>query len=80
MPGFLLWFLTPIGRYVGIGLAAVALIGGTYMKGRWDQRSADRIKIQREANEAIAKGEAGRANALQKFKDNKIPDSWFRDD
>jgi hypothetical protein len=80
MGAIIAFFLTPIGRWVGIGLASLLLSSGIYMKGRWDQRSADRLKIQREANDAIKKGEAGRAQALQRFKDNKIPDSWFRDD
>jgi len=78
--GIFAFFLSPIGRYVGIGLAALSMLGGIYLKGRWDQRAADKIKLEKEISQAIEKGEAGRAEALKNFNDNKIPNSWFRDD
>lgn len=80
MAGLIAWFLTPLGRYVGIGIAALLLVSGVYMKGRWDQRYSDKVKLEKEISNAISKGEAGRADALKKFNDNKIPNSWFRDD
>lgn len=79
MPAILLWFLGPIGRYVGIGLGVLAIIGSTYMKGRWDQRAQDKAKLQAEIAQSIAKGEQGKADALKKFDEGHLPDSWFRD-
>lgn len=57
------FFLSPVGRYVAIGLAALAIVGGAYWKGdsngaarvqgRWDAaREAARIEKVRLDNEA----------------------------
>ena len=71
MPAILLWFLGPIGRYVGIGIVAVSLIGGVYAKGRYDGKTAYRAKLEREIKTAISKGDAAREQALRKFDSNK---------
>lgn len=40
----LAWFLSPIGRYVGIFLAAAVILGGLY----WNFRSSIRNEVQGE--------------------------------
>ncbi len=76
----LLWFITsPIGR--AIILIAVVLIGdlGIYAKGRIDGKASYKAKIERQINEAVQKGDDGRADALRKLNDGGVPDGWFRD-
>lgn len=79
MPAILLWFLGPIGRWVGIGLLIIAAIGGLYTKGRIDGRASYKAKVERQINDAIAKGDKGRADALRNLDASGVPDSWFRD-
>ena len=79
MPAILLWFLGPIGRWVGIALIAVLSLGGIYEKGRFDQRAYDKAKLQKEISSAIEKGDNGRADALKQFDAGRMPDGWFRD-
>lgn len=73
------WLLSPLGRIVGITLACLMLLSGTYMKGRWDQRMSDKLKIQQEIQDAVQKGHNGSADALRKFDAGKLPDSWWVD-
>lgn len=39
---------TPLGRAIGIGMLAVALAGGVYLKGRGDGAQSERVRIARE--------------------------------
>ena len=71
MPAILLWFLGPIGRIVGIALIAVTAIGGVYVKGRIDGKSAYQAKLTRQLNAAIKKGNDAEAKALKKFDSDK---------
>jgi hypothetical protein len=79
MPAIVLWFLGPIGRWVAIGLAVLVSIGGIYTKGRIDGRASYKAKVERQINDAIAKGDKGRADALRKLDADGVPDNWFRD-
>ena len=79
MPAIILWFLGPIGRWVGIGAVILAALGGLYVKGRIDGRNSYKAKVERQINDAIKKGDAGRADALRKLDDGSVPDNWFRD-
>lgn len=76
---FLAFFLSPIGRWLAGILAVLVLLGGIYTKGRIDGRASYKAKIERQINEAIQKGDNGRADALRKLDDGSVSDNWFRD-
>lgn len=79
MPVILAWFLGPLGRWVGIaGIIAAAGLG-LFTWGDVHGRSAYKAKIERQKQDAIAKGDKGRADALRKFDADGVPDYWFRD-
>lgn len=81
MAGILAFFLSPIGRYVAIGAIILAAIGGIYVKGRSDGKSAYQAKLTREINTAIEKGDRARTEALKKFDATKeIEDDGFARD
>lgn len=73
------FFLSPIGRYVAIGLVALLAIGGTYAKGRLDGRSSYKAKIERQINDAVKKGTDARDHSLRELDAGRVPDAWFRD-
>lgn len=73
------FFLTPIGRWLAIGVVVLAGFAGSYVKGRVDGRSSYKAKVERQINEAISKGDNGRADALRKLDDGGLPNNWFRD-
>lgn len=70
---------SPLGRWVAIAGVAGVTVFGSYVKGRIDGRASYKAKIERQIDEAIQKGEQGRADALRKLDDGSVPDSWFRD-
>ncbi len=75
------FFLSPLGRYLALGIAVMAVIGGTYTKGRLDGRSAYKAKIERQIQDAKTKGETAREKALRDFDaapDDELPDDGFR--
>jgi len=74
------FFLSPIGRYLAIGIAAVAIVGGVYAKGRLDGRASYKAKIERQIKDAVEKGNDARNNALRELDAGRVPDSWFRDE
>lgn len=74
------FFLSPLGRYLAIGLAAVAIVGGAYTKGRLDGRASYKAKIERQIKDAVEKGNDARNNALRDLDAGRVPDSWFRDE
>jgi len=73
------FFLSPLGRYVAIGLAAVALIGGVYGKGRIDGRASYKAKIERQIKDAVEKGTDARDHSLRELDAGRVPENWFRD-
>lgn len=75
----LAFFLSPIGRWLAGALVAVAALGGIYTKGRLDGRASYKAKVERQINEAIQKGENGRADALRELDAGSVPDGWWRD-
>jgi hypothetical protein len=71
--------MSPIGRWVIGSLSILVLLGGIYTKGRLDGRASYKAKIERQINEAISKGDAGRADALKQLDAGSVSDGWFRD-
>lgn len=74
------FFLSPLGRYFAIAGVAFALISGVYLKGRSDGKAYFQAKLTREINEAIAKGDRARAEALNRFDSMKDYDDGFARD
>lgn len=74
------FFLSPIGKYLAIGLVAVSAISGVYVKGRLDGRASYKAKIEREIADAVNKGDAARERALRDFdaSPDVVPDDGFR--
>ena len=79
MMGLLSFFLSPVGRIVSIAMIAVSAVLGIWTHGDLHGRKAMKLKIEREKQEAIVKGNKGAADALKKLDSNTIPDYWFRD-
>jgi hypothetical protein len=74
------FFLSPLGRYVGMAGMALALLSGVYLKGRSDAKAALQAKLTREINAAIETGDRARAEALNRFDSMKdYDDGFFRD-
>jgi hypothetical protein len=79
MTAILALVLSPIGRWISGVLILLAVMGGIYAKGRIDGRSSYKAKIERQINDAVSKGDTGRADALKKLDEGGAPDGWFRD-
>ena len=79
MSAIIAFFLSPLGRYIGIGLVALAAVGGVYTKGRIDGRAAYKAKIERDINNAINAGSEARQRALDELNAGRVPDEWLRD-
>ena len=62
MAGILAFFLSPIGRWIGIGAIILAATGGIYLKGRSDGKATYQAKLTREINKAIATGDHARTD------------------
>lgn len=75
----LLFFIGPIGRYISIAAIASIALGGVYTKGRLDGRASYKLKVERQINEAILKGDHGRVDALKQLDAGRVPEYWFRD-
>ena len=80
MTAILAFIFSPIGRYAVIALVAVSAIGGIYVKGRSDGKTAYKSKIEREIKDAVTKGDDARADALRKFdaSPDSVPDDGFQ--
>jgi hypothetical protein len=63
----LTFFLSPVGRLLGIGLLVVALIAGIDIHARVSQFRADQARIEREAATAVSKANEARKAAVNKF-------------
>jgi len=73
------FFLSPIGRWIGGSLIVGAMLGGVYTKGRLDGRASFKAKVERQINDAIQKGDNGRADALRELDAGELHHDWFRD-
>lgn len=72
------FILSPIGRYLMIGLAVITVLGGVYIKGRSDGRAALQAKLDRQIAREVATGNTASVEALKKFDANKeIEDDEF---
>lgn len=81
MAGILSFFLSPLGRWVGIAAIVLTVIGGIYLKGRSDGKAAYQAKLTREINKSIQEGDRARTEALKKFDAAKeIDDDGFARD
>jgi hypothetical protein len=75
------FFLSPLGRWVGIAAVALTFVSSVYVKGRMDGKAAYQAKLTREINKAIETGDRARAEALKKFDATKeITDDGFARD
>jgi hypothetical protein len=58
----LAFFLSPLGRYIGIGLIVAAAFGGTWLHG--DSNGADRIQTKWNASREAARVEKARLDSV----------------
>ena len=79
MTAIIAFVVSPIGRWIVGSLSILVLIGGIYTKGRLDGRASYKAKIERQINEAVQKGDNGRADALKQLDAGSVSDGWFRD-
>lgn len=80
MTAVISFFLSPLGRYVATALAALAIVGGAYTKGRFDGRASYKAKIERQIKDAVQKGTDARDRSLRDLDAGRVPDDWFRDE
>jgi hypothetical protein len=80
MTAIISFFLSPLGRWLGVAGISALVIFGTYTKGRMDGRAAYKAKIEREIANAVEKGNSAKANALREFdaSPDGLPDDGFR--
>lgn len=79
--GILAFFISPIGRLIGLGVVLLSLIGGVYFKGRLDGKAAYQASLNRQIEKTIAAGNKAGADALRKFDAQKdLPDDGFARD
>ena len=71
------WLLSPIGRFVGIGVIILAVVGYIYGKGRHDAKVSIKETIQRESTKAVDKADAARRAAAQRFDAGRVRDDGF---
>lgn len=76
----ILWFLSPLGRYVGLLLLASAFIGGIYVKGQHDANIRIQEKIVRDSKTAITKADRDRGAAVDQFDAGRLRDDGFARD
>jgi len=67
MSAFILWFLSPIGKYFAIAILVLSVVGGIYGKGRYDDHVAYTAKLEKDAAHAVDKAKSARAAADKKF-------------
>lgn len=72
MLAVLSFFLSPIGRIVGVAVLALSLVGGIYAKGRHDDHLAYTIKLEKEAADAVERAKSAREAADKKFNSHPI--------
>lgn len=61
------WVLSPIGKYVAIASVILAIVAGIDIHARISQHHADQARIERQAADAVGKGQAARSAAQKKF-------------
>lgn len=60
---FLAFFLSPLGRWLGIAAIALALVAGIYLKGHSDGSASIQRKWDAAVKAAIERGEKARSDA-----------------
>ena len=74
--------VTPYLLYIAIGAAVLAAFTAYTYKVKHDEKVAVLAKAEKEKNDAIAKGQAGRArirDLCSVTPSNCTPDDWYRD-
>lgn len=80
LPTWLLWILSPLGRYTAMALIALAAYGA------WDLtiRKDERVKIQKqeqvEKAHAVKKATTARARAVKRYDAGRMRDDGFARD
>lgn len=80
MPALLLWFLGPIGRYVGIALLAAAVVGGVRAKWYFDDQATFTAKLEAKKQHDITKADAARRSAVRRYDAGKLRNDGYRRD
>ena len=76
------WFLSPLGRIVGMTLAAALMLGAVYFKIQSDAVSRERARVEQENSNAVNKAREARDAARDAFDRNPargVPESDYRD-
>lgn len=76
----LLWFLSPLGRYVGMALLVSAFLAGIYVKGEHDAKVRIQENIIRETTKAVDKARVARKSATDRFDAGRMRDDGFARD
>ncbi len=77
MPQLILWFLSPLGRLVGISTIVLAVFGYVYGRGHHDATVSIKETTQRESTKAVSKADAARRDATQRFDAGRLRDDGF---
>jgi hypothetical protein len=72
--------ISPIGRLVSLVLLVLAVLGGIYGKGRYDDHKAFKEKIQVESTKAVKRADVARAAATDRFNAGGLRNDGFRRD
>jgi hypothetical protein len=72
------WFVPEVRFYALIAAGLIFTHSAVAVKAAWWQRAQDKQILQQEISHAIQKGQKGRADALKKFNENRLPEDWFR--
>lgn len=76
----ILWFLSPLGRYVGLALLVSAFVGGIYVKGQHDEKVHIQETIIRESTKTITKATTARRAATERFDAGRMRNDGFARD
>lgn len=83
MTAIIAFFVSPIGRILAIGIAAVAIVTGAYVKGDLHGRSVVQAKWDAAEQAAVARGEKARTDAERTIDARPatpgVPDEFNRD-
>ena len=80
MMAVLSFFLSPIGRYVGIALIAALAYGAWDLHIRHDEAAKIQQHEQVERNNAVQKGNSARDSATRRFDRGRLRDDGFARD
>ena len=76
----LLWFLSPIGRYVGGALVVLSIVGVIYGKGRIDDHKQVVKEITQESTNDVKKSDTARTRAVKRYHAGRLRNDGFARD